>query len=188
MSRDCRVREENDKTMIDVVGENLEYFSIKVENLALGKNVSVSTIYPYPPYSDPSNAVDGRTGFADSGLLFHTDFELYPWLTIALGTLSIVKNVILHNRSDGHGRWLHNVEIRGGISSVWSEMNTCGTFVGPSQTGKIHTIECGARPLLNVLYVTVKIVRPNYITDDWNARDGKNALGLEEVVVNGLNV
>ncbi|XP_061179026.1 uncharacterized protein LOC133187623 [Saccostrea echinata] len=159
-----------------------------VVNLALGKSVSVSSIYPYPPYSDPSYAVDGRTGFTDIGLLFITDFELYPWLTIALGTRSIVKNVIIYNRNDTNGHWLHNVEIRGGISSVWSEMNTCGTFVGPSQTGKIHTIECEARPLLYVSYVTVKMVRLNYITDDWNARDGRNSLAIKEVVVNGLYV
>ncbi|XP_062607779.1 uncharacterized protein LOC134269594 [Saccostrea cucullata] len=120
--------------------------------------------------------------------LFHSDFELYPWLTVDLGALSIVKNVVLYTRSDDHGRWLHSVEIRAGNSSVWSEMNMCGRFLGPSQTGEIQTIECDTRPLLHVYgsYVTVKIVRPNYITDDPSASGGKNALGFREIVVNGL--
>ncbi|XP_062596790.1 uncharacterized protein LOC134258272 [Saccostrea cucullata] len=173
--------------MLDVVGEDWEYFSIEVVNLALGKTVSGSSLFPFPPYSNVSHAVDGRTEFTDISLLFHTDFELYPWLTVDLGTLSIVKNVILYTRSDDHGRWLHSVEIRAGNSSIWSEMNICGTFLGPSQTGEIHTIECETRPLLYGSYVTVKIVRPNYITDDPMAFGGRNALCLREIVVNGLH-
>ena len=71
-----------------------------------------------------------------------------------------------------------------GNSSVWSEMTTCGTYQGPSETGDIITVEC--RPSRYGRYVTLKIVQLNYITDDWNARNGNNALVLEEVVVNGL--
>ncbi|XP_062607097.1 uncharacterized protein LOC134268872, partial [Saccostrea cucullata] len=118
----------------------------------------------------------------------HSNYELHPWLTIALGKISIVNNVVLYNRNDGYGRWLHSVEIRVGVSSAWSEMETCGTFDGPSQTGLIHTIKCEKQPALYGSYVTVKIVRPNYITDDVNAHDGKNALVLKEVVVNGYYV
>ncbi|XP_062607402.1 uncharacterized protein LOC134269194, partial [Saccostrea cucullata] len=153
-------------------------------NLALGKTVASSSLYPYPPYTNvkKKSAIDGKTEFTDNSLLFHTDFELYPWLTEDLGTLSIVKNVILYTRSDGHGRWLHSVEIR----ARKSEMNMCSTFLGPSQTGEIHTIECETRPLLYGSYVTVKIVCPNYITDDHMAIGGKNALCLREIVVNGL--
>uniref|UniRef100_A0A8W8M021 Uncharacterized protein n=1 Tax=Magallana gigas TaxID=29159 RepID=A0A8W8M021_MAGGI len=81
-------------------------------------------------------------------------------------------------------RWLHSVEIRVGNYSVWSEMATCGTYPGPSETGAIITVEC--IPSRYGRYVTLKIVQLNYITDDWNARNVNNALVLEEVVVNGL--
>ncbi len=76
------------------------------------------------------------------------------------------------------------MEIRVGNSAVWSERTTCGTYPGPSETGAIITVEC--RPSRYGRYVTVKTVQPNYITDDWNARNGNNALVLEEVVVNEL--
>lgn len=82
------------------------------------------------------------------------------------------------------GRWLHDVETRVGNSSDWSKMSTCGTFVGPSKTGQIHTIECGT--LLAGTIVTAKIVKPNYIKDNPSARGGRNSLVLEEVVVEGI--
>lgn len=85
------------------------------------------------------------------------------------------------------GDWIHNLEIRVGNSSVWTEMTTCGTYPGPSETGAIITIEC--RPSRYGRYVTLKIVLLNYhITDDSNANNGNNVLILEEVVVNGLNL
>ena len=58
------------------------------------------------------------------------------------------------------GRWIHSVEIRVGNSAVWSEMTTCGTYPGPSETGAIITIEC--RPSSYGRYVTLKIVLLNY--------------------------
>ncbi|XP_062602742.1 uncharacterized protein LOC134264456 [Saccostrea cucullata] len=135
---------------------------------------------------DPRCVVDGLIGLNDQ-LVFHSYFELYPWLTIALGQISIVNNVILYNRNDGLGHWLHSVEIRVGMSSSWSEMKVCGRFDGPSQTGQNHTIKCETEPALYGTYVTVKIVRPNYITveESADASGGKNALVLQEVVVNG---
>ncbi|XP_055999401.1 uncharacterized protein LOC125655298 [Ostrea edulis] len=84
------------------------------------------------------------------------------------------------------GRWLHNVEIRVGNPFTWSEMELCGLFVGPSQTGKVHTIECGT--LLYGTYVTAKMVELNYISDDLVTSVGKDILVLEEIVVNGLFV
>lgn len=130
------------------------------------------------------NAVDGRTKVRDFNLIFHTGFELYPWLSIALGGVGLVKNITLYNRIDNYGRWLHDVETRVGNSSDWSKMSTCGTFVGPSKTGQIHTIECGT--LLAGTIVTAKIVKPNYIKDNPSARGGRNSLVLEEVVVEGI--
>nr|XP_034306245.1 uncharacterized protein LOC109618795 isoform X3 [Crassostrea gigas] len=115
---------------------------------------------------------------------FHTYFEPYPWVTIDLEKISIIRDVVMFNRGDDYGRWLHSVEIRVGNSSVWSEMTTCGTYPGPSETGDIITVEC--RPSRYGRYVTLKIVHPNYFTDDPIARNGNNALVFEEVVINGL--
>ncbi|XP_055999385.1 uncharacterized protein LOC130047822, partial [Ostrea edulis] len=147
-----------------------------VTNLALGKPVSGSSLdqrfkvkFEY--------AVDGRTRVTDPNLLFHTSFELYPWLTVALGRLSIVKSITIYNRNDGHGEWLHGVETRVGNTIDWAQMSTCGTFVGPSVTGGVHVIEC--EKLLYGMFVTVKIVKQNNM-------DGKNYLVLEEVVIAGI--
>ena len=82
------------------------------------------------------------------------------------------------------GRWLHNVEARVGNSSDWTKLSSCGTFVGPSDTGQIHVIECG-NPLPGTV-VTVKMVKPNYITDEPAAANGVNCLVLDEVTVEGV--
>ncbi|XP_061179346.1 uncharacterized protein LOC133187969 [Saccostrea echinata] len=157
----------------------------KVTNLALEKTVSASSSLFPANNKRWENAVDGRTHVMNFNLLFHTGYEIFPWLSINLGTeLCVVKSIILFNRIDNHGRWLHDVEARVGNSSNWPQMSTCGTFIGPSKTGDVHIIECGT--LLYGKCVTVKIVKPNYITDDRAARGGKNALVLEEVVVNGI--
>uniref|UniRef100_K1QVL9 Uncharacterized protein n=1 Tax=Magallana gigas TaxID=29159 RepID=K1QVL9_MAGGI len=157
----------------------------KVLNLALGKAVFGSSTIPSRKATEGwENAVDGRTKVRDFNLIFHTGFELYPWLSIALGGVGLVKNITLYNRIDNYGRWLHDVETRVGNSSDWSKMSTCGTFVGPSKTGQIHTIECGT--LLAGTIVTAKIVKPNYIKDNPSARGGRNSLVLEEVVVEGI--
>jgi hypothetical protein len=65
-------------------------------------------------------------------------------------------------------------------------MTTCGTFVGPSVTGGVHVVECGK--LLYGMFVTLKIVKPNYITDVPEASGGKNSLVLEEVAITGIVV
>jgi hypothetical protein len=76
---------------------------ITVTNLALGKEVlGSSTGAGGQPWG---NAVDGRTHVTDFTLLFHTSFELYPWMTVTLGRLSIVKSVTLYNRVDDHGKF-----------------------------------------------------------------------------------
>lgn len=157
----------------------------KVLNVALGKPVfGSSNFYNRIASEGWENAVDGRTKVRDFKLLFHTGFELYPWLSIALGGVALVKNITLYNRVDNYGRWLHDVEARVGNSSDWSKLSTCGTFVGPSKTGQSHAIECGT--LLPGTIVTAKIVKPNYIQDNPAAQGGKNCLVLEEVVVEGI--
>lgn len=105
------------------------------------------------------------------------------WVII---TYNIAKWLNVGYETSAHvtGRWLHSVEIRVGNSSVWSEMTTCGTYPGPSETGDIIVVEC--RPSRYGRYVTLKIVQLNYITDDSNAKNGNNALVFEEVVINGL--
>jgi hypothetical protein len=65
-------------------------------------------------------------------------------------------------------------------------MNHCATYVGPSVTGAIHVMECAQ--LISETFVTVKIVKKNYITEDSNASGGKNALMFGEVVINGIVV
>jgi hypothetical protein len=65
-------------------------------------------------------------------------------------------------------------------------MLTCGTFVRPSVTGGVHVVECGK--LLYGMFVTLKIVQPNYITDVPAASNGNNTLVLEEVVITGIVV
>ncbi|XP_048740989.2 uncharacterized protein LOC125654923 isoform X2 [Ostrea edulis] len=79
------------------------------------------------------------------------------------------------------GEWLHDVETRVGNSTDWTQMSTCGMFVGPSVTGGVHVIEC--EKLLYGMFVTVKIVTPNNITVN-----GTNWLVLEEVVIAGIVV
>jgi hypothetical protein len=65
-------------------------------------------------------------------------------------------------------------------------MNHCARYVGPSVTGGIHVMECAQ--LMSGKFVTLKIVEKNYITDDINAIEGKNALILGEVVIAGIVV
>jgi hypothetical protein len=74
--------------------------------LALGKAVFASS-NQNGDYSNKGfqNVVDGRTGVTDFKLLFHTSYELYPWMTITLGRLSIVKSVTIYNRVDNHGKF-----------------------------------------------------------------------------------
>nr|XP_034306246.1 uncharacterized protein LOC117682554 [Crassostrea gigas] len=169
------------------IGGDWEYRS-RSENLSLNKSVTASSNFmdhsSYQVELKWSYLVDGIT---DAPGKFATFFEPYPWATIDLARYSIIKNVIIFNRVDDHGDWIHNLEIRVGNSSVWTEMTTCGTYPGPSETGAIITIEC--RPSRYGRYVTLKIVLLNYhITDDSNANNGNNVLILEEVVVNGLNL
>ncbi|XP_055999396.1 uncharacterized protein LOC125653607 [Ostrea edulis] len=171
---------------INYNGSGWEYRSIEVNNLALRKTVNSSSIPPWASNTTLQASVDGRTDASSWMELFLTNYEHHPWLTINLGGLAIIKNVLLYNRKDENGRWLHNVEIRVGNSFTWSEMEFCGLFVGPSQTGKVHTIEC-VEPLYGT-YVTAKIVELNYILDDLNASGGNNMLVLEEIVVNGFFV
>lgn len=166
------------------IGGDWEYRSRAAEILSLNKPVTASSNYDdYNPYVGHKliYLVDGITNAPGK---FHTYFEPYPWVTIDLEKISIIRDVVMFNRADDYGRWLHSVEIRVGNSSVWSEMTTCGTYPGPSETGDIITVEC--RPSRYGRYVTLKIVQLNYITDDSNAKNGNNALVLEEVVINGL--
>jgi hypothetical protein len=72
--------------------------------LALGKTVFASSNFRGDTSEGWQNAVDGRTRVATIDLLFHTGFELYPWLTITLGKLSVVKSVTLYNRIHGNGK------------------------------------------------------------------------------------
>jgi hypothetical protein len=76
---------------------------ITVTNLALGKEVLGSSTGEGGQHW--GNAVDGRTHVTNFYLLFHTSFELYPWLTVTLERLSIVKSVTLYNRADGYGKF-----------------------------------------------------------------------------------
>nr|XP_022301627.1 uncharacterized protein LOC111109697 isoform X2 [Crassostrea virginica] len=158
---------------------------LKVSNLALGKAVfGSSNFYHWYVGEGWENAVDGLTNVREWKKLFHTAYELYPWLSIALGRLALVRSVTVYNRVDNYGRWLHDVEARVGNSSDWTKLSLCGTFVGPSDTGQVHVIECGE--LLSGTIVTVKIVQPNYIKDNPAARGGMNCLVLEEVTVEGV--
>uniref|UniRef100_A0A8W8M3B6 F5/8 type C domain-containing protein n=1 Tax=Magallana gigas TaxID=29159 RepID=A0A8W8M3B6_MAGGI len=161
-----------------------EYRSRAAEILSLNKPVTASSNYEdYYPNAGHKliYLVDGITNAPGK---FHTYYEPYPWVTIDLENFSIIRDVVMYNRADDHGRWLHSVEIRVGNSSVWSEMTTCGTYPGHSETGDIIVVEC--RPSCYGRYVTLKIVQLNYITDDSNANNGNNALGFEELVVIGL--
>jgi hypothetical protein len=65
-------------------------------------------------------------------------------------------------------------------------MATCGTFIGPSVTGGVHIVDC-RKPVYGV-FVTMKIVVPNHITDRPDAAGGKNALVLAEVDIAGISV
>nr|XP_022296792.1 prion-like-(Q/N-rich) domain-bearing protein 25 isoform X2 [Crassostrea virginica] len=158
---------------------------LKVSNLALGKPVFASSnFYSWYDGEGWENAVDGLTNITEWKKLFHTGYEVYPWLSIVLGRLALVRSVTVYNRVDNYGRWLHNVEARVGNSSDWTKLSSCGTFVGPSDTGQVHVIECG-NPLPGTV-VTVKMVKPNYITDEPAAANGVNCLVLDEVTVEGV--
>lgn len=72
--------------------------------MALGKAVFGSSTMPGRKATEGwENAVDGRTRVRDFNLIFHTGFELYPWLSIALGGVGLVKNITLYNRIDNYG-------------------------------------------------------------------------------------
>jgi hypothetical protein len=79
--------------------------SITVTNLALGKKVVGSSLFRiFQSNESWQNAVDGQTQVTDVNVLFHTEYELYPWLTVILERLSLVKSVTLYNRADNHGK------------------------------------------------------------------------------------
>jgi hypothetical protein len=84
---------------------------ITVTNLALGKEVVGSSVFKLLQSKSWENAVDGQTHVTDWKLLFVTDYELYPWLTVNLGRLSIVKSVTLYNRADDHGKSVPATEL-----------------------------------------------------------------------------
>lgn len=80
---------------------------LTVLNLALGKAVFGSSTIPSRKATEGwENAVDGRTKVRDFNLIFHTGFELYPWLSIALGGVGLIKNITLYNRIDNYGNSL----------------------------------------------------------------------------------
>jgi hypothetical protein len=82
---------------------------ITVTNLALGKTVLGSSFYgSFSSNEVWKNAVDGQTS---DNKLFITDYELYPWLTVTLGRLSIVKSVTLYNRKDVNGKSVKSVTL-----------------------------------------------------------------------------
>lgn len=114
---------------------NWEYRS-RSENLSLNKSVTASSNvmdhYLYQVDFKWSFLVDGITSAPGK---YATYYEHYPLATIDLARYSIIKNVIIFNHVDDYGDWIHNIEIRVGNSSVWSEMTTCGTYPEPSETG-----------------------------------------------------
>jgi hypothetical protein len=91
--------------------------SITVTNLALGKKVLGSSLFKdFLSNETWHNAVDGLKNVTDLNLLFATDYEFYPWLTVTLERLSFVKSVTLYNRADEHGK------------SVAAEASECHTL------------------------------------------------------------
>lgn len=74
-----------------------------MNNVALDKEVSSSSIPPWIANTTLQASVDGITNTSTWTELFQTNFEHHPWITIDLGGLAVIKNVVLYNRKDDHG-------------------------------------------------------------------------------------
>lgn len=70
----------------------------------------------------PRFAVDGYTAMHDSsGGFFHTNVgDTAKWLSIDLGTVSVISQLVLYNRMDCCGERLLNAEIRVGMNGISS--------------------------------------------------------------------
>ena len=61
-------------------------------------------------------------GLKNVNAVFSTAYDDYPWATIDLHRLSIIKNVIVYNRADGHGMfgiWIGRSLVSIATCSFW---------------------------------------------------------------------
>ena len=73
--------------------------------MALGKPVFASSnFYSWYDGEGWENAVDGLTNITEWRKLFHTGYEVHPWLSIVLGRLALVRSVTVYNRVDNYGK------------------------------------------------------------------------------------
>ena len=73
--------------------------------MSLNKPVTASSNYEdYYPNAGHKliYLVDGITNAPGK---FHTYYEPYPWVTIDLEKFSIIRDVVMYNRADDHGRF-----------------------------------------------------------------------------------
>ncbi|XP_056013660.1 uncharacterized protein LOC125675409 [Ostrea edulis] len=137
-----------------------------LNNVALGKSVTVSTTYGK---FRPSNAVNGY--FND---FMHTTYptgEGRPWLTIDLGNTFVVHQIEIFNRADCCGYKFHDADVKVGRSQ--SNLHTCGHYAGSAQNGERIVMTCPSRSIAR--FVKIQIVKGT-----------RNVLHVAEVIVWGV--
>ncbi|XP_056013659.1 uncharacterized protein LOC130046372 [Ostrea edulis] len=137
-----------------------------LNNVALGKSVTVSTTYGK---FRPSNAVNGYLND-----FMHTTYptgEGRPWLAIYLGNTFVVHQIEIFNRADCCGYKFHDADVRVGRSQ--SNLHSCGHYAGSAQNGERIVMTCPSRSIAR--FVKIQIVKGT-----------RNVLHVAEVIVWGV--
>jgi hypothetical protein len=76
-------------------------------NVAMSKNVTMSSLWNLPIYHGGSYAVDGQVlNIPGAEKCTHTENEVKPWLSIDLGNTYDIDRVVIYNRQDAVGKIL----------------------------------------------------------------------------------
>ena len=76
-------------------------------NVAMSKNVTMSSLWNHPIYHAGSYAVDGQVlNIPGAEKCAHTENEVKPWLSIDLGNTYDIDRVVIYNRQDAVGKIL----------------------------------------------------------------------------------
>ena len=119
------------------------------------------------------NAIDN-----DIETMFHSArSEINPWLQIELEYVSIVNQVIIHNRRDCCGNRMWKVALRVGLTKFIKGMEVkndeiCATYQGPGTDGEIIMINCSRA--MKGHYISIHLMQ-----------DTAAILNLNEVMIYG---
>ncbi|XP_062596257.1 uncharacterized protein LOC134257681 [Saccostrea cucullata] len=129
----------------------LRKFEKESTNVAVNKPANMSSAFK-PAYQRASNAVDNITVCPNGLSTAHTDFENRPWIKIDLQNTFDVAKVLVYNRQDLHGGYLHSLLITVAENADESD---CGYYPGPAVNGDRVLVLCPSDTRGN--FVTLQI-------------------------------